>query len=106
MPYREKYTWGEHLWGLIHTMTIIDFEESGPHNQRIFVCLKGMGAAIPCSICRAHYENEINKFNFHNLNEPMCLFRWSVDFHNEVNAKLGKPIVTYEEALEKWTRII
>jgi hypothetical protein len=34
------------------------------------------------------------------------LFRWSVDFHNRVNTKLGKPVVTYEEALEKWTRIL
>jgi hypothetical protein len=24
MPYREKYEWGPFVWGLIHTVTIID----------------------------------------------------------------------------------
>jgi hypothetical protein len=105
MPYREKHTWGEHLWSFIHTITIIDFEESKSHNERILACLREVGGVIPCSTCRKHYENEINK-NFENLNEPMCLFRWSVDFHNTVNTKLGKPLFTYEQALEKWTRIV
>lgn len=106
MPYREKHMWGEHLWSFIHTITIIDFEESKSHNERILACLRGVLTVIPCSICKIDYENEINKINLNNLSEPMCLFRWSVDFHNTVNAKLGKPQFTYEQALEKWTRII
>jgi len=105
MPYREKSNWGEHLWAFIHTVTIIDFENNEPHVQRVLDSLRAVPAVIPCCLCRTHYENAITNLNI-NLNEPMCLFRWSVNFHNEVNAKLGKPLVTYEEALEKWSRII
>lgn len=56
---------------------------------------------MPCQLCRYEYDQSIA-----DLGENSDLFRWSVDFHNKVNAKLGKPVVTYEEALEKWTRII
>lgn len=105
MPYREKHTWGEHLWAFIHTVTIIDFENNEPHVQRALASLRAVPAVIPCCLCRTEYEKEINNLKI-NLNEPMCLFRWSVDFHNQVNARLNKPQVTYEEALEKWARII
>jgi hypothetical protein len=29
-------------------------------------------------------------------------FRWSVDVHNMVNEKLGKPVMTLEEAYAHW----
>lgn len=105
MPYREKEHWGHHLWAFIHTVTIIDFEDNEPHVQRALDSLRSVSKVIPCALCRTHFENKINNLNL-NLKESMCLFRWSVDFHNEVNTKLGKPLFTYEEALEKWTRIV
>jgi hypothetical protein len=32
-------------------------------------------------------------------------FEWGVDRHNEVNAKLGKPIITHEQARCIWSAI-
>jgi hypothetical protein len=105
MPYREKSSWGEHMWAFIHTITIIDFENNEYHIQNALKCLRALSDAIPCGLCRGHYENEINNLKI-NLDEPMCLFKWSVKFHNEINSKMAKPQFTYEEALQKWSKII
>lgn len=36
------------------------------------------------------------------LTSPEAYFAWSVDRHNEVNARLGKPTLTLAEALAIW----
>ena len=35
---------------------------------------------------------------------PEAFFRWGVALHNAVNRKLGKPELTYEEALSIWRK--
>ena len=52
--------------------------------------LRGISAIIPCKSCAAHYDaffqTEIDK------REQF------VDFHNTVNQKLGKPIISHDNA--------
>ena len=40
-----------------------------------------------------------------NLEKPLVLFHWSWQVHNKINKKLNKPTITYEEALQKHTKI-
>ena len=35
--------------------------------------------------------------------DPLSMFKWTVNFHNEVNLRLGKKIFTPDEALAMWT---
>ena len=35
---------------------------------------------------------------------PEAFFAWGVNLHNSVNRKLGKPELTYEEALSMWRK--
>lgn len=37
-----------------------------------------------------------------NVESREALFRWTVDAHNAVNARLNKPQMTLEEAMERW----
>jgi len=105
MPMRAKHQWGPFLWGLIHTITVIDFDE--PQVQEHFVKqamekLKSIVSFIPCSKCATHYLEHLNQLSEQDLNGRMRLFDHMVDFHNQVNNKLNKPEMTVEQARELW----
>lgn len=105
MPYREKYEWGPFVWGLIHTVTIIDFEDMHRAVEHAIQVLKGIPSVIPCHRCAAHYQTHvIPQLDIKKWLEPMSLFRFMVDYHNIVNTKLNKPHYTYEDALVKWSK--
>ena len=102
--------WGATLWPFIHTITILDFDD--PDTQRritekIIENLRGISAIIPCKKCAAHYDvffqTEIDKRDRFGRMELFYLF---VDFHNTINQKLRKPIVSHEDALLLWTKMI
>jgi hypothetical protein len=86
--------WGPSLWAFIHIVTV-------NKEYRALEVVRSIGPVMPCQLCRYEYDKSISE-----LDGSSDLFRWSVDFHNTVNVKLGKPKFTYEQALEKWTRII
>jgi hypothetical protein len=51
---------------------------------------------IPCLSCREHFEQVLVE---NPVPEADDLFKWSVDVHNIVNRRLGKPEFSYEAAL-------
>jgi hypothetical protein len=106
MRFRPKDHWGPYLWGFIHTISIIDYENSETYNKNIKDVLKELKDCFPCPTCKDTYKNYLDKLENVNIKEPMVLFRWSVDLHNEVNKKLNKPGWTYEMALMKWCKNI
>ncbi len=101
---RPKSHWGIHLWGFIHTISIIDFPEQNIIDYHINTInnLKGVYNIFPCPVCKSLYKTYLDKLELIDLREPMVLFHWSVDLHNAVNAKLGKPLWSYERAVREW----
>lgn len=100
--------WGSTLWPFIHTITIIDFDD--PVSQQrmtepIIENLRGISAIIPCKSCAAEYDaffqTEIDKRDRFGRMELFYLF---VDFHNRINQKLRKPIVSHADALLLWVK--
>jgi hypothetical protein len=83
--------WGPSLWAFIHTVAISPLVD----HKSIF---KNIENVIPCSICKKTYMDYVTK-----LDGTTDFFAWSVDLHNEVNSKLNKPLMTYNEAREKWS---
>jgi hypothetical protein len=80
------------LWAQLHlrSLSLEGFDDSA--------WISEFGKRIPCGVCRQHWarmlqETPPNYFDY---------FAWSVDRHNEINAKLGKPIFTFEQALARW----
>lgn len=109
MTFRPSHEWGPFLWGLIHTITVIDFDE--PTAQRRAVeqaihTLKGLPGAIPCHRCAEHFSKQVQTIDATDWLEPMSLFYWTVDVHNAINQKLGKPMMSREDALSKWSKQI
>jgi len=58
--------------------------------------VEGYKEIIPCLSCREHFEQVLVE---NPVPEADDLFKWSVDVHNIVNKRLGKPEVSYEAAL-------
>jgi hypothetical protein len=58
---------------------------------------------LPCNACGQHFAEVLQENPFPDSRDPMIMFQWSVHAHNVVNARIGKPILTVEEALVAWT---
>ncbi|XWV26347.1 Alr family protein [Tupanvirus soda lake] len=59
---------------------------------------------IGCESCKKDYKKIICR-NPARANSQTDLFMWTVDIHNIVNLKLGKEVISYNEAFRIWTRM-
>lgn len=83
-------------------MTFAYPETPSQENQEaalsLFMSLRHM---IPCGDCCGHYCSEIRK-SPPQVQSRDSLSRWLVDLHNSVNARLGKPMHSYEAAKREY----
>jgi len=89
------------LWNYIHNITIIDFEDKEDnikHQKLIFTILKNL--KMPCYKCQIEYDNEINNIDINLFDKSMYLFEWSWKFHNKINEKINKSLITYENTID------
>lgn len=96
--------WGRDMWNSIHRIAY-DYpdnptEEDKEHYRQYYLSLQYV---LPCAKCRLNYRKHLAEVpltdevlaNRHNLLE------WTINIHNRVNQSLGKPILSYKEAMEK-----
>jgi len=89
--------WGPNLWGTLHLLCLTGTITSN------FV--QEFASVIPCPMCAGHFVELLKENPFPESDDPLVLFRWSVHIHNLVNARLGKPIFSPEQAMKHWTTI-
>jgi hypothetical protein len=71
--------------------------------EEIDIFIKGLPRrfrGLPCPKCRENalkYLSENNPERYRHLKEGM--FLWTFEFHNYKNKELGKPTITYEQAI-------
>ncbi len=93
-----KNVWGPPTWSLLHclsvkakdTMTLQQIKELKAIIERIV-------SNLPCPICSTHAKSyfKLNKFN---LVETLPQLRYFLFvFHNNVNQRINKPMITYEQ---------
>jgi hypothetical protein len=86
--------WGPILWGAIHITCL-----AGTATPEF---INAFSDALPCPACASHFKELLMEFPFPASDDPIVLFEWSVNAHNRVNARIGKPILTMEQALSRW----
>jgi len=86
-----KSHWGPPLWQFIHTISDVEEEHLIKNSIQ---CLKSLKDVIPCSLCRPHYEEKLKELDNLDTSKPQALYLWSINLHNSVNQKLGKPLWT------------
>ena len=113
-PVKEKYqqeekrvgkdpaVFGPPLWFSLHNASAYYPEKASPaHAERMKNIIIGLPVLLPCETCKEHATAYIEN-NKHKLSE-ICktkqeVFKFFVDFHNYVNQRLGKKVLTFEEA--------
>jgi len=88
--------WGPNLWGTLHLLCL-----AGTITPNF---VQEFASVIPCPMCAGHFAEVLKENPFPESDDPLVLFQWSVHVHNTVNARLGKPIFSPEQAMERWTK--
>lgn len=99
--------WGKHGWIFLHYVTfnypINPTQENIDNYYNFFYSLQYV---LPCDICKKHYSNNLLKHNLIGaLKTRNTLIRWLIDIHNDINYELGKPILSYDKALQKLDKV-
>ena len=94
--------WGPSFWFTLHNgASKYPISASPLVIERMKGYILGIPFMLPCIACKVHATNHIEK---HKKDlDRICsgrdnLFKFFVDFHNIVNKRYNKPIVSYEEA--------
>jgi hypothetical protein len=93
-----KSVWGPAGWRWLH-LRAIRYPRRAPTRDdaaRAFVEIWAFLSQLPCRRCREHAKAYFAR-NPPDLRDGPALEVWAWRFHNAVNARLGKPLVSYAE---------
>tara|TARA_B100001123_G_C14517961_1_gene713134 strand:- start:45 stop:509 length:465 start_codon:yes stop_codon:yes gene_type:complete len=97
--------WGPKMWFYIHTLAInYPDNPSNEDRKHYYNFFYNIRYTLPCGSCRRNYNIHLNEIPI-KLDSKMHLFNWTVDMHNKVNELLGKPILSYSEAISIYTEV-
>lgn len=93
-----KSVWGPPTWQLLHCM-VIKAKEIMNLSQinELKNIIERVVSNLPCPLCSGHALAFFKKNNFQKINTLFNLRYFLFDFHNSVNKRLEKPLITYEE---------
>lgn len=89
--------WGPGLWLLLHTTAAAYPEVPTPEDKKHHMAfLRSLAHVLPCDGCRkgmlALTTAGPLKLTACVLRDKFAFFKWTVDLHNAVNAKVGKRV--------------
>lgn len=95
---------GPKMWSVLHTAASaypVYPKENEIEEMKYFII--GLPAAIPCVKCKTDTRNFINTFSSNYMfTNRETLFAFTVELHNYVNRKLGKPELSMDSAKKLW----
>ena len=91
--------WGPVQWAALHQMLRGYPREaaSTEKQEALKAYVNGLAGLIPCNACAQHWKTFAATVQTENRHDAL---KWSIDAHNAVNARLGKRVYTYAEALQ------
>jgi hypothetical protein len=89
-------TWGPYVWKGLHAIAAqCDIANDG---EGFWNYLTNLANVLPCETCKKHMQSYIAS----NPKPASQFFEYTVAFHNNVNARLGKKLINAEEARQEW----
>lgn len=92
---------GPSFWFILHSGSVHLPENLSPISaNRLKAFVNGIPEMLPCVQCSEHARSyiEANRQTIENFKRGDDVFKFYVDFHNFVNIRLGKPLVSYDQA--------
>lgn len=89
--------WGPSMWFMFHlTAAAYPVKPTAADKAHYAAFYKSLGGVLPCMGCRKGYHailtTDPTKPTPRTFASRDALFKWTVDVHNRVNAKLNKPM--------------
>jgi hypothetical protein len=99
--------WGPSFWFILHNGSVnYPINASPLYAERMKGFILGIPVMIPCEKCSDHATAYIES-NWRRINEIVSgrkkLFEFFCDFHNILNIRYRKPVLTYEDAYKLYT---
>ena len=100
--------WGPDLWNILHTVSVMYPDSpTEQYRQQMQSAILTLPVLIPCASCQEHSSLYINETfrtgELQNATQSKSrLFDYFVDFHNNVNKRLGKPEMSKEDAVKNY----
>ena len=98
--------WGPSGWRFMHFVAL-GYPDNPSEQDKLSYkqFYESLSEVLPCQSCADHYKENITRVPIdENLKDRDSLLKWTFDIHNEVNKLHGKKILSYEEALELYTK--
>ena len=84
---------GPAMWATIHNIART-YSPDKPLALRAF--MTSLADLFPCAKCAPHFQAAVKSMP---VDSTAAVLKWSIDFHNSVNARIGKPVRSYPETL-------
>jgi hypothetical protein len=94
---------GPGVWNTIHKQAYL--AQTPARQQQFIIFMKDTCYGFPCKVCRGHCTEYIKNNPMENYagstvdGKLLGLFVWTWKFHNTVNARLNKPMMSWETAV-------
>ncbi len=97
--------WGPAFWFTIHNgANSYPRKASGIVKERMKGFILGLPEMVPCANCKEHARDHIETSNLDDVCDGHdSLFNFFVDFHNYVNKRYNKPVISYDEAVKLYS---
>lgn len=90
---------GRGIWFVIHTLAL------NSNKQTFESMMNTLSDHFGCETCKPHIKKFMENHSFRKYqnifykNEDIGYFKWSWELHNEVNRRLNKPVMAFDETL-------
>lgn len=97
---------GPPLWETLHYAAFQCPEPFAERAPALVDLVRGYVVLLPCAECRSHFAALLDAHppEAAARSGRQAFARWTVDAHNAVNARLGKPLLAYEQAARRYAR--
>lgn len=103
---RDKNVWGPMEWQKIHLLAIrYPNNPSSDERRQALININGIARNLPCKTCTRHAQ-EYLLAHPPALKDTWAFQHWAWNFHNEVNARLGKPKLTCSDYFALYSNFI
>lgn len=88
--------WGPAFWEVIHTLSVTSYASKNGSVPFVTI-LQKMLKSLPCPSCSAHATAYMEVNPIPETKDVSARIDWGIQFHNEVNKRLGKKTFSLKE---------
>jgi Erv1 / Alr family len=100
--------WGGSYWNTFHLISLTYESDPGPSvRETMKKFIETIPMLLPCTSCRDHAFDFLRSRDIDEaVSNRDTLFRFFFEFHNDVNKRLNKPLMSYKSAHEKYFSLL